>query len=341
MATSTTSDEHANLLENFIDNVRAALAQIEEGETKKQNPKDFNPDVYWKKFGDVFKALSHEGTKLTMAFSSPPAPSPEALEGLLGSFEKAVQALVSFYYTLPKRQGITLRKVVRKSVMRCLESVIILVENLKQGNAGNSEQLQSTGALWQEVDNFSSIPRDNKSALLEVLKRNMHLVSDALQELDQALEIDGEDEGIEEFLGNSQQNHGNNASSWSDRDKDIIVSCLPLIKASKSILKKTHAAVRLNGRCSSEEEISQLDDLGDYIESMSPKVDEFATSLYPPLKGPNVLQHGEDLHKLNTTLLGFLRQSHITAVEDHRWLDFLMKASTHNWTKLKTLTLGS
>lgn len=56
--------------------------------------------------GDVFKAVSHEATKLSLAYSKPPVPSNEECESLLASVEKTVLALLHVYSNLPKSAGI-------------------------------------------------------------------------------------------------------------------------------------------------------------------------------------------------------------------------------------------
>jgi hypothetical protein len=69
-------------------------------------------DIQWQPYksiiinaGDVFKAVSHEATKLSLAYSKPPVPSNEECESLLASVEKTILALLHVYSNLPKCAG--------------------------------------------------------------------------------------------------------------------------------------------------------------------------------------------------------------------------------------------
>ena len=57
-----------------------------------------------------------------------------------------------------------------------------------------------------------------------------------------------------------------------------------IIKCSKSVLKKAKSAVKANGSCEMDRTISQLDDLVDHVERLSPAVDDLATCVYPPIR---------------------------------------------------------
>lgn len=82
-----------------------------------------------------------------------------------------------------------------------------------------------------------------------------------------------------------------NENTWSERDQTLLGPCLGLMKVSKSLLKKTKDTVKKNACCDNEQTITQLDDLADHIERLSPAVDEFSSSLYPPLDFPTVNQN--------------------------------------------------
>lgn len=97
-----------------------------------------------------------------------------------------------------------------------------------------------------------------------------------------AMNCDEDEDGLDEFLGISNTEAQNN-QKWTESDKSALQYCIGLIKCSKSLLKKTRSAVSANGNCDSEEKISQLDDLADRVERLSPVVDELASCVYPPL----------------------------------------------------------
>lgn len=53
----------------------------------------------------MFKAVSHEATKLSLLYSKPPRPSNTECESLIKSVEKSVLALLHVYSNLPKAAG--------------------------------------------------------------------------------------------------------------------------------------------------------------------------------------------------------------------------------------------
>lgn len=97
------------------------------------------------------------------------------------------------------------------------------------------------------------------------------------------MNCDEDDGGLDEFLGISNSSTQND-EQWTENDKSIVQYCLGLVKCSKSVLKKTKSAVNTSGRCNSEECVSQLDDVADRVERLSPVVDDLASSVYPPLR---------------------------------------------------------
>ncbi|XP_033729223.1 cyclin-D1-binding protein 1 homolog, partial [Pecten maximus] len=97
-----------NVLENFKDNLDIVITQIKDGETERETDDDFEAkqSEYWTKVGSVFKSLSHEATKLSLAFSSPPLPDQKTCKSLVEMCERATLGLVSLFYSLPKSQGL-------------------------------------------------------------------------------------------------------------------------------------------------------------------------------------------------------------------------------------------
>lgn len=322
-----------SIWKSLIGNLDTVIDQIQNGEGKADVGEDFNYKAYWQKLGDVFKAVSHEATKLSLAYSKPPGPCNEECESLLSSVEKTMLALLHVFSNLPKSAGLTLRKVIKTSVKELVEGIKNLAETIQKYSAGSSEQLQSTGIVWEESDRFSNLPQDNKSAVLMVIENNIPMVDDAHSEITEALNCDEDDDGLNEFLGISET-RSQNDQQWTESDKNIVQYCLGLIKCSKSVLKKTKSAVNTNGSCKSEEHISQLDDLADHVQRLSPVVDDLASCVYPPLKSSVVHEKAVELGRVNRELLDFLRHSHVTREDDQKWLDFLVKANTHNLNKL-------
>lgn len=117
----------------------------------------------------------------------------------------------------------------------------------------------------------------------------------------QAVESGGIGDDLDEILG--EDVGFDNENTWSERDKTLLGPCLGLMKASKSLLKKTKDTVKKNACCDNEQTITQLDDLADHIDRLSPAVDEFSSSLYPPLHFPTVHENVSILIQSYNTLL--------------------------------------
>ncbi|XP_060080248.1 cyclin-D1-binding protein 1 homolog [Ylistrum balloti] len=325
-----------NVLENFKDNLDLVIKQIKDGETERESDDTFEAKQYWMKIGSVFKSLSHEATKLSLAFSSPPLPDEKTCKSLVDTCEKATLGLVSLFYSLPKYQGLYLRKSLKSAVLGVLQDLQTLVHVLHDSGAGSTEQLQSTGIVWQDTDRFSSLPKDNKEAVLGLMKVTSELVRDALGEMQDAVE-NGPANDLAEVFG-LEMDEPSNEDTWSETDKTLLGPCLGLLKTSRSLLKKSRESVSKRASCHCTDQISQLDDLADYIGRLSPVVDEFASSLYPPMKYSSVQENAKDLYNLQRTILSFYQKCHMCNEDDQKWVEFLLKANQHNWENIKQCT---
>lgn len=103
-----------------------------------------------------------------------------------------------------------------------------------------------------------------------------------------------ESEGCWDDLDDILESEGHirdNQVTWSAADKELLAPSIGLIKASKSCVKKVSVAVKKNGSCECEGNVSQLDDLADKVQAVSPLVDDLAASLYAPMKQDMVRQN--------------------------------------------------
>ena len=74
-----------------------------------------------------------------------------------------------------------------------------------------------------------------------------------------------------------------NDVSWSEEDKQIIIPSVALVKASSACMKRVLGAVRKNGKCDCSKDASQLDNLAERLNEVSPAVDEVVLGVYPPI----------------------------------------------------------
>ena len=71
--------------------------------------------------------------------------------------------------------------------------------------------------------------------------------------------------------------------SWSEEEKPLVLPSVGLIKAANSCLKRILGAVKKNGKCDCAKDASQLDNLVERLNEVSPAVDEVVLCLYPPV----------------------------------------------------------
>jgi len=74
-----------------------------------------------------------------------------------------------------------------------------------------------------------------------------------------------------------------------------------LIKAANSCLKRVLGAVKKNGKCDCAKDASQLDNLVERLNEVSPAVDEVVLCLYPPITKEAVRENVSN-NRLNSTI---------------------------------------
>ncbi|EEC00937.1 conserved hypothetical protein [Ixodes scapularis] len=130
----------------------------------------------------VTRALRHEATKFSMAFSKLPAPTPVEKTGLVADLEKACLALLAAFSELPLSRGLTLRGEVSGFVWEVLRAVQGMLSAV---GASSSAGLQPVGTCWEKCDAIQRLSRDNKQAVTSILNGQYGIVQDAAEELDQ------------------------------------------------------------------------------------------------------------------------------------------------------------
>lgn len=95
--------------------------------------------------------------------------------------------------------------------------------------------------------------------------------------------LENDDDSSDEFFIPRINGMSVPQSTWTDSDRQILLPCSGLIRATKACLKKTLCAVTERGNGNDGRCISELDDIADIVKTFSPKVDDFVLSLYPPV----------------------------------------------------------
>ncbi|CAL8402655.1 unnamed protein product [Arctogadus glacialis] len=327
-------------LRNLLNSIRCIRDRVRDGESNESDSEEFDLSNFWDTMNQAVKAVSQEATKLSLAFSTPPPPPQQTGNNLSKSLQKSILTMSTVYYWLPKSQGLSLRRAVRDASVEVLEGVGQLVEVILASplQSLSQEQLTSTGGVWSACDRFPSLPRDNKAAVMLALSAHIGVVKDAIEEIEQAL-LEEEDP-FSDLLGDldeEEEPRGNQDTYWSERDRRVIGPCQGLMKASGACLRKLSSAVRTNGDAGSSQNRAQLDDLEELSKDVSPRMDDLALCLYPPMEYSGVESNASKLAALLKKILGVIRSSHVCGESELTWVQFLEAAVDHNLQKAKDL----
>jgi hypothetical protein len=318
------------VFDDFINNVQSIIDQLKDENVEREVTQDFKKEEFWSRIFGATKVVSHEATKLCMTFSRPPLPPQDECTPLLRSLEMSCVGLMSAYYAFPVAQGRTLRKRIKSSLLNILDAVINLSSSIKlHGCTGCQSQLHCTGSVWEHCNHIESLPTDNKQAVLYVFKSQSSLVGDAVDELQEAIQ----EEPIDGDAGGDAPE-----DAWSDADRLLLPTCLGLVKTAKSCCKKVYQSVDRTGSCTSEQNCRDLDELSQAVGDLSPAVDDFVTSLYPPLRKPTVYAMAVTLSQKLRGFLELHRSTHCFTEDDRSWSDFLENAINHNTQKVQNVT---
>ncbi|XP_029647293.1 cyclin-D1-binding protein 1 homolog [Octopus sinensis] len=323
-----------NVFNDVIDHLGLAVSQLRDGESDHAENTYYTKDEYWNQIRNISLSLSHDVTLISMAFSKTPYPTPEAVTKMLSKLEMTALTLVSSFYMLPKTQGLLLRDSFKKSTIELIEKVNTFIKSIQTGSASSPEMLYKTGIVWEHSDFFSSQPKDNKQAIVDLMRVSMGLIADALQELEQGVTENGQFDDIDDIMVGDHCNE----DEWSEEDKTLLGPSQGLIKVANHVLKEALKTTMKNGKCDTAKQISQYDDLADHVKKLSPAVDQLGIALYPPMGHRFVRAYSEHLAEILRNFLNCLRSSHVTDEDDEQWLEFLLKAVEHNTEKIHGLT---
>uniref|UniRef100_A0A8C6SNU9 Cyclin D-type binding-protein 1 n=1 Tax=Neogobius melanostomus TaxID=47308 RepID=A0A8C6SNU9_9GOBI len=324
-------------LRNLLNSIQCIRDRVRDGESN-ENDAEFNLSNFWDTLKQAVKEVSQEATKVSLAFSKAPLPSPQDAEKISDSIMKSVLTLSTVYYWLPKSQGVTLRRQVRGAVVEVLEGLTQLLDIIIKTplESLSQEQLTSTGTVWSACDCIESMPKDNKAALLVVISREVGVVKDAIEEIEEALS-EAEDpfgDVLDDVIEGAGP-RGNQDTYWSEQDRRVIGPCQGLMKAAAACARKMTSAVKSRGDVSTAQNLAQLDDLADIIKDISPGVDDLALSLYPPMDYTGVEDNASKLATILKKVLGIIRSSHVCGETELTWVQFLDNAVDHNLQKTK------
>lgn len=273
--------------DEVISNLQSVIDQIKDTDEREIVDPSFTLDAFWTRIEMCSKAVSASATKLSLAFSGSPLPSKQELRPLITGIEQSFLALVSAYYSLPSTHGHTLRRLVADSVVSLASSMQCLLRALDCKGEGQScsQQLQSTGSVWEICDKFATLPRDNTKAVLTFANEAHQLVSDALMELVEAersstVEQPDADVELEDQFTDLDITAG---GGWSDGDLVVLRASVGVVKTAAAAVRKVSKSISLTHEA---QPTAELDSYVELIQAVSPSVDDLVSSLYPPSAFP-------------------------------------------------------
>lgn len=325
--------------------LRSLLPGVRVGEAQERT-EHFNRELFWRRLNEAAVQVSGEATILTTLFSRLPLPSPQETQRICEHIYVAIKEIIAIYYSLPKDQGITLRKLVRNATLDIVDGMAQLLEVLTSpSHSTENSDLISCNSVSVACQQVPEIPKDNKAAALLMLTKSVELVKDAHEEMEQAVEECDPYYGLLNDSEDNSDSHNdedgvlglpsNRDSYWSQEDQELITPCLALVRASRASLKKIRALVAENGK---KEQVSQLDDIVDISNEISPSVDDLVLSIYPPVCHLTVRISSAKLVSVLIKALEITKTSHVTPQPEDSWIPLLMSAVDHCMSRVKELT---
>ncbi|XP_059117211.1 cyclin-D1-binding protein 1 [Peromyscus eremicus] len=325
--------------------LRSLLPGVRVGEAQERT-EHFNRELFWRRLNEAAVKVSGEATILTTLFSRLPLPSPQETQRICEHIYVAIKETITIYYSLPKDQGITLRKLVRNATLDIVDGMAQLLEVLiSPSHSTENSDLISCNSVSVACQQVPEIPKDNKAAALLMLTKSVELVKDAHEEMEQAVEECDPYYGLLNDSEDNSDSHNdedgvlglpsNRDSYWSQEDQELITPCLALVRASRASLKKIRVLVAENGK---KEQVSQLDDIVDISDEISPSVDDLVLSIYPPVCHLTVRINSAKLVSVLMKALEITKTSHVTPQPEDSWIPLLMNAVDHCMSRVKELT---
>lgn len=332
-------------LRHLAEELRSLLPRVRVGEAQ-ETAEEFNREMFWRRLNEAAMKVSGEATVLTTLFSKIPSPSPQETQRICEQVHIATEEVIAAYYTFPKDQGITLRKLVRNAVLDIVDGTAQLLDALLTAPSQSPENgdLISCNSVSVACQQVAEIPKDNKAAALLMLTKSVDLVKDAHEEMEQAVEeCDPYCGLLDDSEDNSDSHHNedgvglpsNRDSYWSEEDQALITPCLALVRASRASLKKIRILVAENGR---KDQVAQLDDIVDISDEISPSVDDLVLSVYPPVCHLTVRITSAKLVSVLIKALEITKASHVSLQPGDSWIPLLINAVDHCMDRIKELT---
>lgn len=274
--------------------------------------------VFWRHFDAIVQIYAQEINKLALAFDTHPPPCDGDKKSLCDLVESANVTLLKTWLILPPQSGQELLKMAKNACLEIVHSTIEFLTYLHD-NKPRELVLQAVGAVWEKCD--LKLPTNNCEAVLQRIHEHKAMITDALNELEEA-KNDGDDDEEEK---------------WTDEELELVKPSFGIIKSAQAILKKVAISVKKQGGATDVHKIDELDQLLSHVATISPAVDDFSLTIYHPVDVQDLEDNAQVVVRLCVELLQTLEGKHYVGQSDvQEWGQFLHKALKHNHDKLLT-----
>lgn len=257
---------------------------------------------------------------------------------LIDKLKRDCREIVSTFAQLPRSQGLTLRHELSGALQDLFSTLTRFTEkvSLQRNQVGAADSAarslkQAAASCLEKFEAIEKVPRDNKEAVCSLLAQHYEVVDDAVQELSETLAE--EEQTVEIDVDNFPVRNGFNHPryfTWTPEDRGLLDPGLGLIKAVRIAMRKAKAEVASWGQCTNSEEVEELDRMADLYIMSSSYIDEFITSLYPPVFALAVRENASELRAHARAILRTTRHSHFHNRCDD-WISFMESAVEHNF----------
>jgi len=256
-----------------------------------------------------------------------PLPTVSEIQDVLHTIETLALELTALTNTLPVSQGFWLRNQLRRAVNTLGKSLVELFTYLQQENSFRN-QLAMTGCVLESCQAIIELPKDNLEMVIRIIAEEESQLADAAQEIEDEVKADKLAQVEEEV---------DNTSTWTNQDRELLPPCVGLVHTAQATLKRIRKVLREQGNCDTVENIAQLDAIAESAQLLSPAVDDFVSSIYPPMTKSVVSGCALAVVTAVRQTLELCQKSHWVGENDKSWLSFLLRAVDHNNNKVQPL----
>ena len=224
-------------------------------------------DQFWRTYGSYADSFAQSCHMFTITFRSLPLPTPAEVADMAARMQGAAVGILQALLALSPDSGRGFIQQVRVSALEIIRAGHAFVyQAFCQGYPKTHDgllpesDLKLVGGIGEKCQAVRNLPRSMVDLVHSQISRQFSLVSDALQELDEARNDIGGDGDGDEF----------GSVGYSEDDVKVLMPALGLLKTVKALSKKIAQTVKKYGRSDDAVSIRELEELGEVCQKISP-----------------------------------------------------------------------